>query len=263
LGAEEPPRFLLYSPLRETTAGPFGIRGRSGSHALAFTDSRVIVSRDPHSSGAARSVRVLPYEEILSVEIGEALTLGWLVLRFAAGGAVGSETIFFQSTGIALFRTAVRICRRRGTSTGVLPAAAGEEHPVLAQAPPYLRSQVLPILLDDEQPRTVVRSVHRWRSASARPACTIPERLYAVTEHGLIVAESERPHRPGALVFGVNVICIDRCVMRGVSVSAEPDADTATFVVDLRCSGSSHQLTYSLDMVCADTLTESIVRGWA
>jgi len=261
LVSDERVRYLVYSPLRETTAGPFGIRGASGSHALALTDSRVIVSRDPHTPGSARTVRVLRYEDILFVELGEALTLGWLVFHFVTPEGVASETMVFQSTGIDLFRTAVRILRGRDRPTDASPAAAREPDANFAQAPPYLRSQLLPVLLNDEQPRLVVQSVQRWRTASGRrPACTIPERLSVVTERSLVIVESERPHRPGALVFGVNVTCIDRPVVREVTIaSARGDVDVAEVAVDLGASTAPCRLRYLLDPVGADALKHALM----
>lgn len=246
---------LVYSPLRETTAGPFGMRGTAGSHALALTDSRVIISRDPHTPRGARTVRVLPYDSILLVELGEALTLGWLVFRFLEGDEVGSETIVFQSTGIGLFRTALRTWRGRGLPTEESRASPREPCPALAQAPPYLRDQVAPLLLDDE-PSALLHSPEQWGGDSRRQrACVAPERLYAVSEHGLVVAESERPYRPGALVFGVNVTCIERRRVQDVNLARLPGTTgLAELVVALGAAGQTGRLRCSLDRATAEHL---------
>jgi hypothetical protein len=110
----EPLEYLLYSPLREVTLGPFALRGPSGSHALAVARDRLIISRDPHAPSSPPIVCQIPFSRLLCTEIGEALTLGWLVVRFAAAGGLASETVFFQSSGIEHFRAAVRAIRGAG-----------------------------------------------------------------------------------------------------------------------------------------------------
>jgi hypothetical protein len=255
-------RYLLYSPLREADGAPFGIEGGSGSHALALTDDRVIISRDPHRLESARTVRSVSFEDILVIEIGEALTLGWLVFRFAAGGRVVSEAIFFQSLGINLFRTAVRLCRRPTASGASLRVAEAEGwHAVLALSPPYLRTALLPLVLADERPDGVVYSAEQWRDAPGRHglAFVAPAGLYAFTQTRLVIVESERPPKPGTLVFAVNATCVDRRIVRRLTVAADSqDPAAAELVVDLGTPPLNHRLTFNVSAGAADGLTQAI-----
>jgi hypothetical protein len=102
----DPPDHLLYSPLRESNRGPFGFAGPSGSHAVALTARSLIVSRDQHRRATVPSVRSIPLASILTIAIGEALTLGWLAVHYAAESRLETEIVFFQSSGIEHFRHA-------------------------------------------------------------------------------------------------------------------------------------------------------------
>jgi hypothetical protein len=263
LEAEERIHYLLYSPLRETTTGPFGNHGPSGSHALVLTGARAIISCDSHAQDGSRTVCAVPYRDIFSVELGEALTLGWLVFRYAAAGAVASETVFFQSTGIDLFRMAIRIVRGRETLAVPAPAADAERHPSLAQAPAYLRSQLLPVLLEGERVQAVVHTVQQWRTARGRrPSCIIPDQLCVVSEQSLVIAESERPHRPGALAFAVRTTCVDRRVVRRAAVAHGADyPDLGALVLELACGGGRCQFTCLADGPAAHGLREALIRA--
>jgi hypothetical protein len=260
LRPDEQVRYLLYSPLREAEGGPFGIAGGSGSHALVVTDDRIIVSRDPHHSGSNRTVRGVPFGHVFAIELGEALTLGWLVLRFAFEGRMASETIFFQSSGMELFRTAVRLIRRYGTITASVDTHAAKWKPLLAQTPSYLQSQLVPLLLEDEQPERVVHSGEQWVGRGRSARCVLPHGVYGVTDRALLITESERPDRPGALVFAVKIVSIPRQVIRGARiVSRDPSgARIATVAVELEAQAVGYRVVLALNERAADDLAQPV-----
>ena len=66
LGGAEP-EYLLYSTIRETSRGPFGLKGPQGSHAVALTKTSLILSRDSHQPGARRSMRRIPLTHVLTL----------------------------------------------------------------------------------------------------------------------------------------------------------------------------------------------------
>jgi hypothetical protein len=75
------PEYLLYSPLRETNRGPFGLEGPSGSHALALTAKSLIISRDPHRADEQRTVVEIPLTSVLIMALGEMTqTTRWSLL---------------------------------------------------------------------------------------------------------------------------------------------------------------------------------------
>lgn len=210
------PDYLLYSPLRETNRGPFGLEGRSGSHAVALTATSLIISRDTHRVGERRMVLEIPLTSVLTIALGEALTLAWLVVRFAADEQLASEIVFFQSSGIEHFRELVRRWLRRFSPAPSCLQPAENWCRALADSPPYLASQVGP-LLDDADDTLVVIASEGW-TAARTPTCLSPSTLIAVTDRAVMIAESERPCRPGVLVFGVNVTCIPRSLVKSTTL---------------------------------------------
>lgn len=241
-GAE--PDYLVYSPLRETNRGPFGLEGPSGSHALALTARSLIISRDPHRVDERRTVLEIPLNSVLTIALGEALTLAWLFVRFAGGRRATSEIVFFQSSGIEHFRELVRRWLRRLSAVSSHRRSAEDRHRALAHGPAYLTSQVRP-LLDEADDALVVNASEAWSAGRTR-TCLSPSTLIAVTDRAVMIAESERPCRQHVLVFGVNVICIPRSQVKSTTLrmsdSHEPQIATVSIrvetdrvVEDLRC----------------------------
>jgi hypothetical protein len=210
------PEYLLYSPLRETNSGPFGLEGPSGSHALGLTATSLIVSRDPHRVDERRTVLEIPVTSVLTIALGEALTLAWLVIRFAVGRQPASEIVFFQSSGIEHVRELVRRWLRRLSPVPSHRRPVEKWRGALASSPPYLTSQVGP-LLDDTDDALVVNASEAWGTGRTR-SCLSPSTLIAVTERAVMIAESERPCRQDVLVFGVNVTCVPRSLVTSTTL---------------------------------------------
>lgn len=247
LSSSDALEYLLYSPLREASAGPFGLAGGSGSHALAVTRDRFIISRDPHQPQLPRSVREVPFASIVTVEVGEALTLGWFVVRFAAAGRLASETVFFQSSGINLFRDAVRVWRRNGVSVAAHDLSSSDRRGIWDHVPAYLRTQVEPLILEGEDPQAVLTMDETWSPATAHrlPTCLSAVALCIASNRGCLLVQSERPPRPGILVFAVNVTCVDRQAVRNIRIACDdshPDLLTLVFELDSESVGRQVQL---------------------
>ena len=244
---------LLYSPLYEAAGGMFGVRGAPGSHALAVTPDRFVVSRDPHRDGVPRSVRVIPFDRVLWPELGHALLLGWLTLRFAEDGRLLTETVFFPTSGMRHFQAAVRAYRSQEVD-GLLPS----DHDALwAEActacPPYLRNELPPLAVGQERPLVVLQSSERWdvprRGRRPRPRCVSPTAIGILTERGLLLAESERPLQPGRLAFGVNATVVERNAIRGCRVETRPgnEAVGARLQLEVHANGASGPLEVPFD----------------
>lgn len=201
------PDYLLYSPLRETDRGPFDLHGQAGSHAVAITKDSVVVSRDPHRPDAAPTVRSIPIANIVTVAIGEALTLGWFVIRFVDVRDVESEVVFFNSSGIDHFRDLVRLwmrerCRRPGRPDCDINDSVG-----LDECPAYLAGQVAPLIADLDGIE-MINLPEAWAVGDGKPRCRSSWTSLALSNSLVLLAESERPLRPKMLVFAVNVTCI-------------------------------------------------------
>jgi len=230
------PEYLLYSPLRETRHGPFGLVGPYGSHALALAATDLIISRDPHQAHERRTVRIVPLTRLLTISVGEALTLGWLVLRFVVDGQCAFETVFFHSSGIAHFREFVqRWCGR--LPAGDTPAVADQRwRAMLRSTPPYLRDQIVPLLRETDTIQWMLSGSEEWAAPIERPRCVAAPVLIVVTDRAMIIAESERPDRPGHLVFGVNVVCVSRSSLTSVRLEPrdplQPSVSTLSLTVE-------------------------------
>lgn len=250
LGLNEHVEYLLYSPRREASGAPFGVRNGTGSHALAVTKDRFVVSRDSHQPGQSPTVCEIPFANILVIELGEALTLGWLVIRFVAQDRIADESIFFQSSGIDHFRAAVRSWRRHAQSSGVREFVPESWEPVWSRTPPYLRNQCEPLLLEEERPRAVLHVAETWRRLAQHrpPVCLSAAALCAVTDSMVLLVQSERPHQPGTLVFAVQVTCLDRRSIRDVAITnpdspAQPETRLA---FDIEAGSVAYRVTMSV-----------------
>ena len=225
LGGNEP-EYLLYTPLRETDRGPFQFEGQSGSHALALTKSSLIVSRDPHRSDVARTVCRIPLTNIVTLCLGEALTLGWLVVRFVNSGEIEQEVVFFQSSGSTHFRDLVRLwighlSSRRGACPGVTRCQTDG-----SPSPAYLSGQLDPLIAGVDHV-DVFHAPEAWAGVNGKHRCRCASTSVAVSSSCVLLAESERPLRPGTLMFGVNVICLPRRVLAYVRLDLPEDSDSA------------------------------------
>jgi hypothetical protein len=237
LGDDEPVHYMIYSPLYEAEGGRFGIRGPCGSHAVAVTSGRVLVSRDPHHAGASRSLRAVPFDRVRWIELGQALALGWVVIWFLADGVLESETVFFPASGIHHFQAAVRVFRRRGPEPASPHPYPGWEDATRG-APPYLRHGLEPLALQGEQPLVVFQSSERWgtEGRGRRPRCVCPAGLCVLSDRALLWLESERPSHPGDLVFGINATVFDRDDIKEASAGTrvERGLRVRTLALDVR-----------------------------
>ena len=200
------------------------------------------------------SVRSIPFDRVLWIELGEALVLGWLVVRFSEAGRLQSETVFFQSSGRHHFETAVRALRSRqpGAPLGKGGAAPGWLA-VDSASPPYLRNELPGLVLAHERALVVLRSAERWGPEEGRRGkshrCLNPSAVAALSDRALFLVESERPSEPGGLVFGVNAIVVERNTIRESRVERKVVGDTTVsrLVVEIRVGGRTGQLNVPFD----------------
>ncbi len=112
LRPEERIHYLLYAPIRRAEKAPFHIQADPGSHAVAVTGHRFLISRDLHDEVSAPSIQSIPFSQVLCVEIGSDLLLGWLVISFESEGTVSRSSLLYTSTGSHHFESVVREYRR-------------------------------------------------------------------------------------------------------------------------------------------------------
>jgi hypothetical protein len=104
--------YLLYAPIWPEKEGPFGLYATPASHAVAVTKYRFIIFEDRHKEGIAPTVQSIPFDQVLYVQLGSALCLGWFVIQFVEDKKTFCTTVFFTATGIGYFETLIRQYRR-------------------------------------------------------------------------------------------------------------------------------------------------------
>jgi hypothetical protein len=238
------------------------LEGPSGSHAVALTARSLIVSRDQHRRGAFPSVCLIPLASILTIAIGEALTLGWLEVQYAAENRPEAEIVFFHSSGIEHFRQVVGLSLQRLSGPGDADPDAASRW---LSSPSYLAGQVKP-LVTKLSLREIVNVPEAWTSDHGRSCCRAAASTLVLTDS---LAESERPLQPGMLVFGVNVTCVPTGALTevGLQLPDDPDHHDVTLTMTVARRSASHRIIRNLAMptaVASDLLASlgSRARRW-
>jgi len=266
LAPGEPLQYLLYSPRCDATDGPFRVGGAPGSHAVGITPGRLLVSHDPHADRPPRSVLRIDLSVVSALELGSALALGWLVVRFAGPQGPSSCAVTFSSSGIAHFRALVRAYRNLGSRARAPLGEALEWPSVWEDVPSYLRTELEPLTNAAEQPLAVLRSPERWSAEkgrwSTRQVCTSAAGVLVASPLGLMCAASEPRPRPGEWSFGANVT-----VVRPERVlDAAIQARGTTFLLRLRAGGRAapHELEvpFDPDDVRSAEQVAQLARSW-
>ncbi|MEN6319399.1 MAG: hypothetical protein ABFD82_11675 [Syntrophaceae bacterium] len=211
LKPEENIQYLLYAPIREAGNAPFGIHAEPASHALAVTDKRFLISKDRHIDTDAPTVQDIPFSHVISVEVGNALLLGWLAIRFIENGQVSCASLFYTARGSHHFEAAIREFRNKHGKTHTHLSAGGITWNEVWEHTPKSQAAILkPLTLEDEKPLYLFHSSETWNMEKKRrkKVCLAAEGRLLVTDRGLIHAVDEQPIAPHILSYGVNVCCI-------------------------------------------------------
>jgi hypothetical protein len=225
-----------YSPVFDATDGPFRVGGAPGSHSVALTSRRLLISRDPHGGTGRRSVRSIDLGSVRSMEIGSALTLAWFAVRFAGPEGPGACPVLFSPHGLDHFRSIVRGYlsheREEGSATLAL-----ERPGVWRDTPAFLRGEVAPLTRATDPPLAVLHTAERWargRPPRSRPARLSAAGLLAATPLGLLWAVSEPRTRPDGLSFGVNVTAVRSDRVADASITCRAVHGTTLTVLRVR-----------------------------
>lgn len=254
LGTRERPAFMVYAPRRDAVGAPFGVRTDSGSHALVVTETRAIVTHDPHRPDRVPSVREAAWADVMAVELGESLTLGWCSLVVRRQGHPAKLSIPFAASGIEHFRAAVRWWRQRSGRIDATASGHSGDDP-LAEAPAYFRNAVAGVLAPGEYLVEVVTgSQVQGPTVNGPPAC--PSALCAMSASGLVLAESELPCHRAAVAFGVNLICIDWGAVQDVRAGriVTGEATIGTLAVTVRSADATHRYELPLGGIAPATI---------
>jgi hypothetical protein len=211
LNPEERIHYLLYSPMREAGVAPFGIHAEPASHALAVTDHRFLISKDRHIDTVAPTVQNIPFSQVICVEIGSALLLGWIAIHFIENGQLSCASLFYTARGSHHFERVTHKFRQlHGKTKNHWPAESIKWTEIWEQTPKPQTEILKSIILEEEKPVYLFRSTETWgtEKRKRKQVCLAAEGLLLVTDCGLIYAVDERPIRPHIRSYGVNVYCI-------------------------------------------------------
>ena len=214
--------YLLYSPIFPGKEGPFGLHATPASHAVAVTKYRFIISEDRHMGGIAPTVQSIPFGQILYVQVGTALSLGWFSVEFIANHKPSCMTLFFTATGIEHFEALIREYRRiTAANCGQLTEKI-DWVDIWGRTPMTQVDRLKSLVLKEENPFNSVRSSELWCLEKKRwekiPVYLSTNGILVSTNLGFIHATDEPCIRPKIYSFGVNVSCISFDALKSVRV---------------------------------------------
>jgi len=203
--------YLLYAPIWPEKEGPFGLHANLASHAVAVTKHRFIISEDRHMEEIAPAVQSIPFVQILYVQVGIALSLGWFSIEFIANHKPSCTTLFFTATGIEHFETLIRQYRRMTVANYDRFSKKIDWVDVWHRTPMTQVDRLKSLLIKEELPFNTLRSSEAWvlrrRRWKNTPVYLSTNGILVSTNFGLIHATDEPCIRPEIFSFGVNVSC--------------------------------------------------------
>jgi len=214
LGRGEGLLYLLSSPIFPEEKGVFGLCATPGSHSVALTKHRFIISEDRHIEGIAPTVQSIPFDHMFYAELGNALFFGWFSIQFAVNNKPSRITLFFPATtGMKHFGIALQKYRgMTGPAYDQLPVHAMEWADIWRHTPKTEVDHLKPLILGEELPFNMLRSSERWilrkRGRKSIPVYLSTNGILVSTNFGLIHATDEPFTRPEIFSFGVNASCI-------------------------------------------------------
>jgi len=212
LRPEEGLLYLLYSPIFPEKKGPFGLHATPASHAVAVTNNRFIISENRHMEGIAPTIQSILFDQVLYIQIGSALSLGWFAIQFVENEKTFCTTLFFTVTGIKHFETLIRNYRRMAVSNCDRFPPKIDWVDIWHRTSMTQVDRLKSLVLKEELPFSMLRSSELWilrkRRWKSIPVCLSTNGILVSTNFGFIHATDEPCVRPKIFSFGVNVSCI-------------------------------------------------------
>ena len=262
LTASEKVLYLIYSPVWESEKallelhnftgaqweskkGIFGVSVYPASHAIAVTERRFIISEDHHLEGIRPTVRSIPFDRVVSIQLGSALLLGWLAIQFVGQDQLFSTALLYTtSSGKEHFHRAIREYRKLFKSIDGHRMLPGR---LWAEAWPktsFLQMERLQLLKTEEEfPIFLIHSSEKWDTLKRRwrrvPVCIKAKGIFVATNFGLFYAVDEPPQKPGLLNFGVEVHCLPPEALKSAVVVEKPCQDKTLLFLRLEIGRNS------------------------
>jgi hypothetical protein len=180
------------------------------------TKERLLVSENYHQDGVNPSVHSIPFHDIITIQVGTALLVGWFSVHFREAQRLVSVTFLFKATtGKGHFLAAVREYRKAVRRVPKdLPPQLGANHwaDVLERHQGVQATHLKSLLIEGEQPIQLLRSTAKWgmdhRWLRRIPVCLSTNGICVATNSGFLHVADEPTHRPGVLNFAMNTTSI-------------------------------------------------------
>jgi len=262
LGRGEKILYLIYSPVWKSEKALLKLQHFTGahweskkeilalsaypaSHAVAVTERRFIISEDRHLQGIPPTVQCIPFDRVISVQLGSALLLGWFAVQYADEDELSSTTLLYTTTsGKDHFHRAMREYRKLFKPIDghrMLPGRLWAEVWPKASLLQMERLQLL--MREGEFPIFLIHSSETWNTVKQRwrrvPVCVKPRGIFLATNFGFFYAVDEPPQRPGMLNFGVEVYSLPPEALRSAVLGEKPCQDKPLSFLRLEAARNS------------------------
>ncbi len=161
------------------------------------------------------SVQAIPFEQVLYVELGHALLLGWFAIRFIKEDVLCQTALLYNATGRHHFAAAIRQYR------ALIAGRAGNGFPMVDQSlwtdvwshtARYQEKELKSLVIARERPVALLRSGELWvterRWRKDKFICLTTDGICVATDCGFFSLRDEPAQQPNMSSFGVNVSCI-------------------------------------------------------
>ena len=240
--AQDEIRQIIYTPrpyniprVRKIEEAIRAYGGRPPASVLILTPDRLLAAMAPDLPAEPRVVAT-PLSELLRLDLGTILLLGWLEWTWASAGQLEQHRVYFNTVGEHLMWDLVTAMRRTIMDQSDLPAQAGQSKDEAFDDLPYKFANLVPnkLMLPDERVLAMAYQPAIWRryfglfKRRRGPAGTV-----VLSPQHLLVAQEDAPAAGAA--YGMIARYCPRA--RLAALTLESEGDDLWLAVTLRLHG--------------------------
>jgi hypothetical protein len=240
--AQDVIRKIIYTPrpysiprVRKIEEAMRAYRGRPPASVLVLTEDRLLAATVVEPP-ATPSVVATPLLDLLRLDLGTILLLGWIEWTWASSGQLMEHQVFFNTVGEPLLWDLVTAIRRTIIGQSDLPQQAGRSKDEAFDDLPYKFANLVPnkMMLPDEEVLALVYQPAIWRRVLGLfkrrrgPATTV-----VLSNEHLLIAKEDAP------AAGASYGMIARYCPRArlAALTLETDGEDLWLAVTLRLHG--------------------------
>jgi hypothetical protein len=202
LGAGEAIRLIIYTPrpyslprVRKLEAAMRSYGGKPPASVLVLTEERLLAATVAEPP-AAPPVVATPLADVVRLDLGTILLLGWIEWTWASAGQLQQHQVYFNTVGEPLLWELVTAVRRTIIDQSNLPMQVGQSKDAAFDDLPYKFANLVPnkLMLPDEQVLALVYQPTIWRRVLGLfkrrrgPATTV-----VLSREHLLIAQEDAP----------------------------------------------------------------------